>query len=63
MGRSVAKAIWRNIEVYAVVGIYYLVLVTLAAFLLHNSKNDCSCPGSSRAAERAVGIMLAFTES
>lgn len=47
--RSIAKATWRNIEVYAVVGIYYLVLVTLAAYLLHRLEKKLRIPGFEQA--------------
>jgi len=45
VSRSIAKATWRNIEVYAVVGLYYLALVTLAGYLLHKLEKRLELPG------------------
>lgn len=45
VGRSIAKASWRNIEVFAAVGVYYLVLVTLATLLLKWLETRMTIPG------------------
>ena len=45
VGRAVAKATWRNIEVFAAVGAYYLVLVTLATLLLRVIERRLTIPG------------------
>ncbi len=45
MGRSLAKSTFRNTEVFVVVGIYYLVLVTLATLLLRWIEKKLEIPG------------------
>ncbi len=45
VGRAIAKATWQNIEVYTVVGMYYLALVTVATLLLHWVEGRLSIPG------------------
>jgi polar amino acid transport system permease protein len=45
MGREIAKATWRNIEVFSVVGLYYLLLVTLATWGLREFEKRTSIPG------------------
>ncbi|MGE4553105.1 MAG: amino acid ABC transporter permease [Desulfovibrionaceae bacterium] len=45
VARAVAKATWRNIEVFAAVGAYYLVLVTLATLLLRMLERRLAIPG------------------
>lgn len=45
VGRTIAKATWQNIEVYTVVGMYYLALVTVATILLHWFERRLSIPG------------------
>ncbi len=45
VGRSIAKATWKNTEVYSVVGLYYLALVTIATLLLHYVEKRLSIPG------------------
>lgn len=45
MGRSLAKATFRNTEVFVVVGFYYLVLVTIATLLLRYIERRLSLPG------------------
>ncbi|MFK4764184.1 amino acid ABC transporter permease [Desulfobaculum sp. SPO524] len=45
MGREIAKATWRNIEVFSVVGLYYLLLVTLATWGLRELEKRTSIPG------------------
>lgn len=45
VGRAVAKATWRNIEVFSAVGAYYLVLVTLATMLQHLLERRLAIPG------------------
>ena len=43
--RSIAKATWKNTEVFLVVGIYYLALVTVATFVLSRVEGWLSLPG------------------
>jgi polar amino acid transport system permease protein len=45
VGRAIAKSSWRNIEVFATVAIYYLVLVTVATLILHFIEKRMSLPG------------------
>lgn len=45
VGRGIAKATFQNTEVYAIVGLYYLALVTLAGWLLKFIENRMSIPG------------------
>lgn len=45
VGRAIAKSTWKNTEVYLVVGIYYLLLVTLATLILHWVEGRLSVPG------------------
>lgn len=51
VGRSIAKATWRNTETYLMVGLYYLVLVTVASYLLHRVEKKLAIPGFSRDGE------------
>ena len=51
-GRSIAKATWRNIEVFTAVGVYYLVLVTLATLLLKWIENRMTIPGFEKGGGR-----------
>lgn len=45
VGRGIAKSTWKNTEVFLVVGIYYLALVTLATFILNRVESRLSLPG------------------
>jgi len=45
---TIAKNSWRNIEVFCTLGAYYLVLVTLATWLLHLLEDAMSVPGFER---------------
>jgi polar amino acid transport system permease protein len=45
VGRGIAKATWKNTEVFLVVGIYYLVLVTVATILLKKLEKRLHIPG------------------
>ena len=45
---TIAKNSWRNIEVFCTLGAYYLVLVTLATWLLHLAEDAMSVPGFER---------------
>ncbi|MDQ7833087.1 MAG: amino acid ABC transporter permease [Desulfovibrionaceae bacterium] len=45
VGRGIAKATFQNTEVYVIVGLYYLALVTLAGWLLRLIENRLSIPG------------------
>lgn len=47
-GRSIAKATWRPTETYLVVGIYYLVIVTVAMWLLRKLEGRLEIPGFER---------------
>ncbi|NJB69271.1 polar amino acid transport system permease protein [Desulfobaculum xiamenense] len=49
MGREIAKATWRNIEVFSVVGLYYLLIVSLATWGLKRLEERTSIPGFNRA--------------
>ncbi len=44
-GRSIAKSTWRNTEVFIVVGVFYLLLVTVATFILHRVEKSMAIPG------------------
>lgn len=50
-GREIAKATWRNIEVFSVVGLYYLLIVTVATWGLREFENRTSIPGFNKARE------------
>lgn len=45
MGRSLAKATFRNTEVFLVVGVYYLALVTVATLILRCLEKRMALPG------------------
>lgn len=45
IGRTIAKQTWRNIEVFVALGLYYLLLVTVATLLLHWVERRISLPG------------------
>ncbi|WP_300155548.1 amino acid ABC transporter permease [Solidesulfovibrio sp.] len=45
MGRSLAKSTFRNTEVFIVVGLYYLALVTVATFVLRAVEKRLELPG------------------
>ncbi|MHC1788592.1 amino acid ABC transporter permease [Solidesulfovibrio sp.] len=45
MGRSLAKSSFRNTEVFIVVGLYYLALVTIASFVLRVVEKKLEIPG------------------
>lgn len=45
VGRAIAKSTWKNIEVYAVVGLYYLALVSVATLLLRWLEHKLEVPG------------------
>lgn len=45
---TIAKNTWRNIEVFCTLGVYYLVLVTLAGWILHLIEDAMSVPGFER---------------
>ena len=45
LGRTIAKQTWRNIEVFVALGVYYLLLVTVATLLLHWVERRISLPG------------------
>jgi polar amino acid transport system permease protein len=45
MGRSLAKSTFRNTEVFVVVGVYYLALVTVATLVLRYIEGRLSLPG------------------
>lgn len=49
--RSIAKATWRPIEAYATVALYYLLLVTIAVWLLRWLEQRMSIPGFERHAD------------
>ncbi|MEW5772748.1 MAG: amino acid ABC transporter permease [Thermodesulfobacteriota bacterium] len=49
--RGIAKATWRNTEVFFAVGVYYLLLVTLATFILGWVEERLSLPGFERRRE------------
>lgn len=43
--RSIAKSSWRNTEVFVMVGLYYLALVTVATLLLRLAEKKLAIPG------------------
>jgi polar amino acid transport system permease protein len=45
MGRSLAKSSFRNTEVFIIVGLYYLALVTIATFVLRHIEKRLEIPG------------------
>lgn len=45
IGRTIAKQTWRNIEVFVALGLYYLLLVTLATLLLQYVERKLRLPG------------------
>jgi len=45
IGRTIAKQTWRNIEVFVALGLYYLLLVTLATLLLQYVERKLQLPG------------------
>ena len=45
MGRSLAKSTFRNTEVFVVVGVYYLALVTVATLVLRMVEKRLELPG------------------
>lgn len=45
---TIAKNTWRNIEVFTTLGLYYLALVTLAAWLLRLLEDALAVPGFER---------------
>ena len=45
MGRSLAKSTFRNTEVFIVVGLYYLALVTIATLALRTVEKKLEIPG------------------
>jgi polar amino acid transport system permease protein len=45
MGRSLAKSTFRNTEVFVVVGLYYLALVTVATLVLRVVERKLTLPG------------------
>jgi polar amino acid transport system permease protein len=45
---TIAKNTWRNIEVFTTLGVYYLVLVTIASWLLRLAEDALSVPGFER---------------
>ncbi|HDQ40496.1 MAG TPA: amino acid ABC transporter permease [Desulfonatronum sp.] len=49
IGRTIAKQTWRNIEVFAALGIYYLLLVTVATLILRWVELRISLPGFEQA--------------
>ena len=51
MARGIAKSTWRNTEVFFTVGLYYLLLVTLATFILGWVEERLSLPGFERRRE------------
>jgi polar amino acid transport system permease protein len=51
MARGIAKATWRNTEVFFTVGVYYLLLVTLATFILGWVEDRLALPGFERRRE------------
>ena len=50
IGRGIAKATFRNVDTFLVVGIYYLLLVTLAGVLLNILEKRMEIPGFGRQA-------------
>lgn len=51
IGRGIAKETFRNVETFLVVGLYYLVLVTLATAILHLIEKRMEIPGFERQAQ------------
>ncbi|SMP80370.1 amino acid ABC transporter permease [Desulfonatronum lacustre] len=51
VGRTIAKQTWRNIEVFVALGLYYLLLVTLATLLLQYVERKMSLPGFEHSRE------------
>lgn len=49
IGRTIAKQTWRNIEVFAALGVYYLLLVTVATLLLRWIERRMALPGFEQA--------------
>ncbi|BBD09596.1 amino acid ABC transporter permease [Desulfovibrio ferrophilus] len=49
--RSIAKSTWRPVEAYGTVAIYYLLLVTIAMWLLRWAEDYFSIPGFERSKE------------
>ena len=49
IGRTIAKQTWRNIEVFAALGVYYLLLVTVATLLLRWIERRMTLPGFEQA--------------
>lgn len=49
IGRTIAKQTWRNIEVFVALGVYYLVLVTVATLLLRWIEQRLALPGFEQA--------------
>ncbi|WP_461210800.1 amino acid ABC transporter permease [Desulfocurvus sp. DL9XJH121] len=49
--RSIAKSTWRPIEAYGTVAVYYLLLVTVAVWLLRFLEDRFSIPGFERVKE------------
>lgn len=47
-GRTIAKQTWKNTEVFLVVGLYYLALVTVATFILSRVEARLAIPGFGR---------------
>ncbi len=45
IGRTIAKQTWRNIEVFVALGMYYLILVTVATLLLRWIERRLALPG------------------
>ena len=45
---TIAKNSWRNIEVFCTLGVFYLLLVTVAGWLLRLLENALSVPGFER---------------
>jgi len=48
IGRGIAKTTFRNVETFLVVGVYYLILVTLAGVLLNFLEKRMEIPGFER---------------
>ncbi|MCG8552361.1 MAG: amino acid ABC transporter permease [Desulfobacterales bacterium] len=48
IGRGIAKASFRNVETFLVVGMYYLILVTLAGAILNYFERRMEIPGFDR---------------
>lgn len=49
IGRTIAKQTWRNIEVFVALGLYYLLLVTVATLLLRWIERRTALPGFEQA--------------